>query len=263
MRRGPNRGEITLSVDAVERAAAESLANLFAVISWSLLLLSVHVVICLLLIPSSWQLTIIITSKFGLFGTIVAQQFSVMTCSCHYKGVSTWVVPEGEWHSGPSWRQTDGKQKYFLSLVKNNIGRNYLGRALLLAIVWLWPLSSRLVATVWGVQLGQKVFETFSSPANEEYLQAENNSLTVTVADDDDTIRARRGELFSIRFRRLPELVRYHMESYISPSLLEMRIFGGIMFVPALAGVFEPVIMLLGFKRKIFFFFFLSKLWLG
>ena len=122
-RRSPTRGEITLSVEAVDAAAAESIANLLEVASWSFLFLCIHVIICSIFISCSWQRTIIIISKVGRFGAILAQQFSVMTCSCHYKGVSTWVVPR-ELHSGDPWRQLNGKQEHFLSLMKQAAGIN-------------------------------------------------------------------------------------------------------------------------------------------
>jgi len=242
LKRQPSQGEITLSPASIENAAAESISNFLTLISWSLPILIIRSAISFLLIQSWWQRVIILISKLGRLACIIFQQLSVMTYSCHYKGVATWAVPPethtGQ-HAGPSWKTRIDKHVSFRSALHIKLGRNYIARAILYASECLWPWITMVIRQLSGWDLGRTMFYTFSSPADDTF--SKENRLTIKVFDDNTE-----NELYSVLLQQLPITVVVLMQSGLTPTRMERLLFGGLIIIPAILGVIEPIVVIIG-----------------
>lgn len=234
------RNQLTLSPSAVENAAAFSIARFAILLSWSLILFSIRVSFLWYYMSSWWQKAIILISECGRLAMVIFQELSIMTYSCQYKGVSTWgTAPSAR--MGKYWNEE--KQKEFKNAVLDEIGRHYFAKCIFLGIERVWhtayPLSSWMFPPD---HVGEFMFAKFCSPAADRFT--EGNDLIVTVHEKWPS--AEEKHLYSITFRRVPDIVVREMQSYLMPSTEQRLWFGYPTLIPALAGIIAPILFTLG-----------------
>jgi hypothetical protein len=168
----------------------------------------------------------------------IFQASSILTYSCHYKGVCTWASPPFfRSDRFQAWTWDQARQDEFAVLVRTSLCRwDYPTIAFHRLVEFLWsPVISYIVP---GHLPGAPMYSMFRSPPQEEF--ATGGRLEVRISER--TSSAVR-DVFNIRFVDVPEIIALLLRAPLIPSYAEKILFGGLAALPALVGIAEPVVV--------------------
>lgn len=168
----------------------------------------------------------------------IFQASSILTYSCHYKGVCTWASPPF-FRSDlfRAWTWDEARQDAFAALVRANLCRwDYLTIPFHRLVEFLWsPVISYIVP--YHLR-GAPMYSMFRSPPQQEF--ATGGRLEVRISErTSSTVR----DVFNIRFINMPEAITRLLQGPLIPSYEEKILFGGLTALPVLVGIAEPVVV--------------------
>lgn len=202
---------VGLSHDVVCKAAALSVIRLLYVFFWSTLIFFLRILLLFLHTPN-WKASIAIAIiEFFRLVTAIAQELSVFTYSCAYKGVRTWAwdaskagyevfprpPPEiwpdfADWPPPPASRWIEDQREDF-------------EKELWQALSWYDPVRGFFFTACrfWTFCSGTSIFHDFGGPKPEEYTNDSAFELLLSVFDPKNR-ESQEGLVSQVHFKNVP-----------------------------------------------------------